>query len=252
MLTSHETIKEAWSKFKSYPRFKELVIFNFLAGLPVILVSLLMSEEDTLANIITIIGTIPSLVVTYLTYISVTQYVCKDWVFNSFHEFLNPPSSIWRLFWKTMALIFMVMVPFALAITGISFWTSTVPMVGKITLGLVLIAVAGGFVFYIVKVYLAVPYFVMNDRAKILSALSFSDGYFWYLSKILGWMFLYGLLLIVFIAIALALFGMLASFLGEAAEAIFTCTTLVIQALIAILCAFIYAEAYKQIAQNKS
>lgn len=263
MLTAHETIKTAWSKFKTYPRFWQIILFNFVATLPIIFMTVGMAEYyqdgDSLSDHILMgsalnfAASILSYIVYFLTGMSITHYVCTGWVFNNFAEFIRPPSSRWRLFWKAFILYILVLIGF-LIITGlVGSVMGILPITGQIIIGAVLgFALILGIVFLFTKLILVNPYFTMNDEAPLLSPLKFSDGYFGYLSKILGWMLLYGILLIIAFSILTVGIDFITTTLGTIGLAVVSLGSLIIQAIITMISVFIYSEAYKQIAENKS
>lgn len=251
MLTAHQTIKNAWSKFTDYPRLKQVLLFNFVAFLPVLFVSVAMPLDNAAAPIITLLASIPSWIVAILTVMSVVHYSCNGWLFNSFQDFLRPPSSIWRYFWKSVVVFFVILLPVAIAAAGM--YAVTQSNISFIIGGVVLFLVALYLILkYMVKLVVVQPYFIMNDEAPLKASLAFSDGYYWYLSKVLGWMFFYGLLIIIVMAIGMFILGIASYMLGTWGEAIMTCFTVLIQILITTLSGFIYAETYKQIAENKA
>lgn len=268
MLTAHETIKTAWSKFKTYPRFWQIILFNFVATLPVIFLTVAMPEyfegnddpfrmagtsSDILMSGLNFIASISSYIVYFLTGMSITHYVCTGWVFNSFAEFIRPPSSRWRLFWKAFVLYILLFIGFVIVAGLVGGVMGVLPLMGQIFIGVVLgFALIIGIVFLFTKLILVNPYFTMNDEAPLLSPLKFSDGYFWYLSKILGWMLLYGILFVVGFVILMAGFGLVTAILGTIGVAFLSLGSLIIQAILTMISAFIYSEAYKQIAENKS
>jgi|GEM_PF-3030439 len=258
MLTAHETIKTAWSKFKTYPRFKQIILFNFVAILPSMFLTVFgdnyFYHGDGLNNdLIDLAAAIPSYIIYFLTGMSITHYVCGGWVFNSFAEFLRPPSSRWKLFWKAFALYFVLFIVFIIASGIFSALMVVLPPMGKIAIGMLLAIIGiGAVIVFFTRLILVNPYFTMNDDAPLLSPLKFSDGYFWYLSKILGWMLLYGFLFIIALTIITGIFGFVAVMTGTIGIAILTCGGLIIQAMFTMVAAFIYSETYKQIAENKS
>lgn len=261
MLTAHNTVKTAWSKFKTYPRFKQIILFNFVAMLPAMFLTVFGEQylktngigSEVSIGLLNLVATIPSYIVYFLTGMSITHYVCGDWVFNSFSEFCRPPSSRWKLFWKAFALYFVLFLVLIIAAGTFGALMAILPTMGQILIGtlLVIVGIGAALVFF-TKLILVNPYFTMNDEAPLLSPLKFSDGYFWYLSKILGWMLLYGILFVIAFVIIFALVGFVATMIGTIGIAVLTCVGLIIQAMLTMVAAFIYSETYKQIAENKS
>jgi len=253
MLTAHETIKTAWSNLKAYPRLQQLVLYNFVVLLPILFTTLIFGENEEMTNIAHLVTSVPSMVFYFLTFMVTAHYVCSGWVFNSFLEFLRPPSSLWRLFWKSIVLTLLVIIPIILIFGGVG---ATIAMKFLSSVGIVS-ALFGLFIFIVVlyiytKLLIIYPYLSMNDNAPLFAPLRFSNGYFWYLLKILGWMSLYGILVLVMVFIGLFIFGFVEAILGTVGVAIATCCCLLLQVLGSVIFSFIFAEAYKQIAENKS
>lgn len=261
MLTAHETMKTAWSNFKTYPRFWQIILFNFIALVPSLFVTLYMqgqTEIDVPAYIgmgdgFSLIAGIPAYITYFLTGMAITHYVCGGWTFNSFSEFLRPPSSRWKLFWKVLVLYFLMFAVFILGAGALGWVIAMLPIMGQFTIGALGGIVMLGFMLVMfTKLFLVNSYFTMNDEAPLLSPLKFSDEYFWYLSRVLGWMFLYGILFFILFVVILGVVGIVAAMIGIVGLAVVTCVTLILQTLATMITVFIYSEVYKQIAENKS
>jgi len=253
MLTAHQTVKHAWSKFKEYSRYKQLFLYNILAMLPVLLVEHYIGDDASL-RILIYLASIPSMVFYFLTYMAITHYACTGWVFNSFREFLNPPSSIWRLFWKSTAVFILLAVPVivgVLAIGGLGIIMSN-QFILLIIIGAVATILFLVYLFkYMIKIIVVYPYFTMNDDASLLSSLNFSNGHWSYLSSILGWSILYGFLIIMLSSIAMAILGALSLYISPVVSLIITSLFMLLtEIFITIMGAFINSEAYKQIAEK--
>ncbi len=255
MLTAHETVKTAWSKFKSYPRFKQIFFYNLLAMLPIVGAEYYIGDDSSLGFLI-FLASIPSLIFYFLTYMAITHYACTEWIFNSFHEFLNPPSSIWRLFWKSIVLFLMLTLPVIIGAIAVS------ALIGLFASNIIVSIIMGAIVAvlflvyllkYLVKIIVIYPYFTMNDRAPLLASLKFSDGQWWYLSSVLGWTLLYGFLFLILFVVTTTVIGLL-SILLTSLVTVFVVSVLMIlmQIFFTVMTAFINSEAYKQIAENKS
>jgi hypothetical protein len=198
MLSAHQTVLEGWATFKSYPKLKELYLYNLLF---VLMASLTQFAPDTpiagsSGAIISFIASIASLLCAYLSYMAIAHYVMNDWVFKSVHDFIKPPSSLWRLFWKTLVIGLAAIIP--MFGVGIIIELYFEGFFARFILGgfLALMALIW-LIFVFVKLYLGIPHFSITDKAPLRSVFDISDGYFWYLGCILGWLLIYGIVLFV-------------------------------------------------------
>ena len=252
MYSAHQTVTEGWRTFKSYPRLKELYLYNIGLILMAALAQIPAQSAIIEGTLLTVgfMGSVGSFICLYLSAMAIAHYIINGWVFHTAPQFLRPPSSLWRLFWKSAVIWVVAIAP--LILVGILAHSFIQGGLAMILMGAVIATTAiGWFVFVMVKLYLVIPHFTANDRAPILSLLSVSEGYFWYISCIMGWLFVYGLILIVLFALFMIIFGLISILAGAAGALIAAIVSALIQITISLLCAFIAAEAYKQIVENK-
>jgi len=253
MFSAHQTVQEGWQSFKSYPKLKQLYLYNILFILVTAIAQLTPDSPfvKSGAAIVGILGSIASLLCFYLSYMAIAHYVMNGWIFKTAHDFVKPPSSLWRLFWKTVVISFIAILP--LFVTGIIIELFLSDGIAKFLLGGLMVLMAlFWFIFVVVKLYVGIPHFSVRDQGSLRSLFDITDGYFWYLACVIGWVFIYALVIMILLGLIMILFGLIAFLSGPLGGLITAFVVGVVQITASLLYIFIAAEAYKQIIENKS
>jgi hypothetical protein len=252
MLRPHQTVLEGWTSFKSYPKLKELYFYNLV--LILIASAPQFAAHETMVNpalaLISFIGWMLGFLCFYFSNMAIVPYTMNGWIFQTTREFIKPPSSLWRLFWKTLAITFIAFIPpIVAAVMAGQLWDDGI---GGILLGAMgSIAALFWLAYVMIKLYIAIPHFTINDAAPLRSLFSVSEGRFWYITCILGWLFLYGLVLVILFALLMLVLGLIAFLAGPFGGIILGLVAIIIQVTITLVFAFVAAQAYAQIVENK-
>lgn len=258
-LSSRDTVVEAFTAFKTYPKRKQIILYNlipmacmFVIGMMAGLSGINATGEPELtpliviAGLLGVVGVIASIAFYYLTYVKVMAYHQTGRVIENLKDFMTAGQSLFRLFWKTTILPVLIVL-FAFAVmSGFSY--AAAAGAGIVATVIIAIAIVAFFAWAVPKFTIIVAYLVANTGNGLRDSFAFSKGYYWYLVRILFWIGL------VYIVLEIARFSLLLignlvfpAFIAAGWVTLVELGYLVSFTVIYIFLAFVYCNAYLKI-----
>ena len=121
-----------------------------------------------------------------MLYAAIAEYKTNGRVIEGLGDFMSPPQSLWRLFWKSFLLPVLILLACAIP-GGILFTIAGESTIVMAILGIIVLVLA---CWIAPKFVVILPYLSMNTDAGLRDAFRFSNGFYWYLTKVILWVFL--------------------------------------------------------------